>query len=47
MTTLTINHAHLFCGLGGGAKGFNAANVRMSTMRGVFRYLGGTHGSEE
>lgn len=40
-TTLTINHAHLFCGLGGGAKGFNAANVRVGTMHGVFRCLGG------
>lgn len=41
MTTVTITHAHLFCGLGGGAKGFNAAQARVGTLRGQFRCLGG------
>lgn len=27
-----IRHFHLFCGLGGGAKGFNAANPRAGEL---------------
>jgi len=37
----TINHAHLFCGLGGGAKGFSQAHARMGTLQASFRCLGG------
>lgn len=36
-----IRHFHLFCGLGGGARGFNAAQVRMGQMHARFRCLGG------
>jgi site-specific DNA-cytosine methylase len=36
-----IRHFHLFAGLGGGAKGFNAANPRVGNMVGRFRCLGG------
>lgn len=36
-----IRHAHLFCGLGGGARGFNDANPRVGAMWGKFRCLGG------
>lgn len=36
-----IRHAHFFCGLAGGAKGFNAANPRVGKMVGKFRCIGG------
>jgi site-specific DNA-cytosine methylase len=36
-----IRHFHMFCGLGGGAKGFNKANVRVGNMVGKFRCIGG------
>lgn len=36
-----IRHAHLFCGLGGGAKGFNKAQPRVGNMQARFRCLGG------
>jgi site-specific DNA-cytosine methylase len=36
-----IRHFHLFCGLGGGAKGFNKANPRVGNLVGRFRCLGG------
>lgn len=36
-----IRHFHLFCGLGGGAKGFNKASPRVSNMVGKFRCIGG------
>jgi site-specific DNA-cytosine methylase len=36
-----IKHGHLFCGLGGGAKGFNMAQPRVGNMVGKFRCLGG------
>jgi site-specific DNA-cytosine methylase len=36
-----IRHFHLFCGLGGGARGFNAANPRVGNLSGRFRCLGG------
>jgi site-specific DNA-cytosine methylase len=39
--TREIRHFHLFCGLGGGAKGFNAANPRVGNLSGRFRCLGG------
>jgi len=37
----TIKHAHLFCGLGGGARGFNRATARVGTLEADFRCLGG------
>ncbi|WP_316979983.1 DNA cytosine methyltransferase [Shumkonia mesophila] len=36
-----IRHFHLFCGIGGGAAGFNLAHARVGTMEGRFRCLGG------
>ncbi len=39
--TFEIRHAHFFCGLGGGAKGFNAARADIGTARARFRCLGG------
>lgn len=36
-----IRHGHLFCGLGGGAKGFNRARPVVGAMRGKFRCVGG------
>lgn len=41
MNAVEIRHAHLFCGLGGGAKGFNAARPVVGSMVGQFRCLGG------
>ena len=37
----TIKHAHLFCGLGGGARGFNRATARIGSLEADFRCLGG------
>lgn len=39
--TAVINHAHLFCGLGGGAKGFNRGTARVNGLSATFRCLGG------
>lgn len=36
-----IRHFHLFCGLGGGAKGFNEGETRVSNMQAKFRCIGG------
>ncbi len=36
-----IRHFHLFCGLGGGARGFNRASPRVGSRRAKFRCLGG------
>ncbi|WP_300157098.1 DNA cytosine methyltransferase [Solidesulfovibrio sp.] len=36
-----ITHFHLFCGLGGGAKGFNKGRAAIGNMRARFRCLGG------
>jgi site-specific DNA-cytosine methylase len=41
MINTEIRHAHLFCGLGGGAKGFNRARPRVGSMQGTFRCIGG------
>jgi site-specific DNA-cytosine methylase len=38
---IDINHFHLFCGLGGGARGFNKGQARVGTMEANFRCLGG------
>lgn len=36
-----IKHFHLFCGLGGGAKGFNNGEARVGNLEAKFRCLGG------
>lgn len=36
-----IRHAHIFCGLGGGAKGFNIGDARVGNLVGKFRCIGG------
>jgi site-specific DNA-cytosine methylase len=36
-----IRHFHLFCGLGGGAKGFNAAKARVGNVKASYRCIGG------
>jgi site-specific DNA-cytosine methylase len=36
-----VTHFHLFCGLGGGAKGFNKGQARVGNMEAQFRCLGG------
>ena len=36
-----IRHFHLFCGLGGGAAGFNRGQFRVGSMHTRFRCLGG------
>jgi site-specific DNA-cytosine methylase len=40
-TTAIIRHAHLFCGLGGGAAGFNAGEARIDNLQARFQCLGG------
>lgn len=39
--TYEILHGHLFCGLGGGAAGFNQARPDIGSTRGRFRCVGG------
>ena len=39
--TRDINHAHICCGIGGGASGFNRGQARVKSMRARFRCLGG------
>lgn len=39
--TFEIRHAHLFCGLGGGAAGFNQARPDIGTAAAKFRCIGG------
>jgi site-specific DNA-cytosine methylase len=36
-----FKHFHLFCGLGGGAKGFNRGQARVGQLRARFRCIGG------
>ena len=36
-----IRHFHLFCGLGGGARGFNRGSARVGNMVAEFRCIGG------
>ena len=36
-----IRHFHLFCGLGGGARGFNRGSARVGNMEAVYRCIGG------
>lgn len=39
--TLDVKHFHLFCGLGGGARGFNNGHARIGSLDAKFRCLGG------
>lgn len=41
MINTEIKHAHLFCGIGGGAKGFNQGEARVGSLQAKFRCLGG------
>lgn len=41
MNAVEIRHAHLFCGLGGGAAGFNRASPKVGNVVGKFRCIGG------
>ncbi len=41
MTEFEIRHAHFFCGLGGGAAGFNAARPDIAGASARFRCIGG------
>lgn len=41
MSTREIRHFHLFCGLGGGAAGFNNGQARVGSVQAKFRCLGG------
>ncbi len=41
METREIRHFHLFCGLGGGARGFNRARPRIPGLQGRMRCIGG------
>lgn len=41
MTTVEVRHFHLFAGLGGGARGFNAGEARVGSMQARFRCIGG------
>lgn len=41
ITPVEIRHFHLFCGLGGGARGFNRASPRVGNLQAKFRCLGG------
>lgn len=36
-----VNHGHLFCGLGGGAKGFNRGQARVGNLEAEYRCIGG------
>jgi len=36
-----IRHFHLFCGLGGGAKGFNKGEARVGSLNAKFKCIGG------
>lgn len=36
-----IKHFHLFCGLGGGARGFNRGRAQVGTMTATYRCIGG------
>lgn len=39
--SIEIRHFHLFCGLGGGAKGFNKGRARVGNLTARFRCIGG------
>lgn len=41
VSDMEIRHFHLFCGLGGGARGFNRGEARVGSLRARFRCIGG------
>ena len=41
MTSIELLHFHLFCGLGGGARGFNRGEARVGQLHARYRCLGG------
>ena len=41
MSHVDTRHFHLFAGLGGGARGFNAGKARVGQMQARFRCIGG------
>lgn len=41
ITKKTVRHAHIFCGLGSGAKGFNAGQARVGNTEAEFECVGG------
>jgi len=41
LSTIEIRHAHFFCGIGGGAKGFNNGQARVGQVKAKFRCIGG------
>ncbi|SNR99876.1 C-5 cytosine-specific DNA methylase [Humidesulfovibrio mexicanus] len=41
MSIVEIKHFHLFCGLGGGARGFNQGEARVGNLQARFRCIGG------
>lgn len=41
MSDIEIRHYHGFCGLGGGAKGFNRGHARVGELNAKFRCIGG------
>lgn len=41
ITEVEFLHFHLFCGLGGGAKGFNKGHARVGSLTAKFRCIGG------
>lgn len=41
MSDVEIRHFHLFCGLGGGARGFNRGSARVGKLRARYRCIGG------
>jgi site-specific DNA-cytosine methylase len=40
-SAIEFRHFHLFCGLGGGAKGFNKGHARVGTLQAKWRCIGG------
>jgi site-specific DNA-cytosine methylase len=45
MTDIEVLHFHLFCGLGGGALGFNRGRAELGNLRAKFRCIGGVDNS--
>lgn len=41
LTEVEFTHFHLFCGLGGGAKGFNRGQARVGSLKARYRCIGG------
>lgn len=41
LNTVVINHAHMYCGLGGGAKGMNRGRAQVGNLQAQFECIGG------